>query len=87
MSDVAAGLRETEQTADAGVSVDRTWQRKGFLSTLAVVTAISVDNWKVLDVDITSKSRRLHKYKKLPLIPALPLEWGIIPALPLEWGR
>ena len=71
MSDVAAGLRETEQTADAGVSVDSTWQRKGFLSTLAVVTATS-DNWKVLDVDVTSKLRRLHKYEKSPLIPALP---------------
>ena len=30
MSDAAARLRETEQTADVGVSVDGTWQRKDF---------------------------------------------------------
>ena len=41
MSDAAACLRKREKTADVGVSVDGTWQRKGFSSTLGVVTAIS----------------------------------------------
>ena len=41
MSDAALGLRATEKTADVRVSVDSRWQRKGFLSTHGVVTAIS----------------------------------------------
>ena len=41
--------------SDVGVSVDATWQRKkGFSSTLRVVTAISIDSWKVLDIAILS---------------------------------
>ena len=56
MSDAAAKLRGTKETADIGVSVDGTWQRKGFSSTLGVVTAISVDSGEVLDVAIMSKS-------------------------------
>ena len=56
MADAVTRLRGTEQTADFGVSVDATWHRKGFSSTLGVVTAISIDNGKVLDVAILSKS-------------------------------
>ena len=56
MPDAAARLRGTEQTADVGVSVDGTWQRKGFSSNLGKVTAISIDNGKVLDVATLSKS-------------------------------
>ena len=52
----AARLRGTEKTADVGVSVDGTWQRKGFSSTLGVVTSISIDSGKVLDVEILSRS-------------------------------
>ena len=58
MSDVAASsllFAGTEQTAN-GVSVDGKWQRKGFSSTLGVVAAISIDNGRVLDVVILSKS-------------------------------
>ena len=56
MSDAAARVRRTEQTADVGVSVDRTWQIKGFSSAIGVVTAVSIDNGKVLGVAIFSKS-------------------------------
>ena len=56
MSDAAARLRGTEQTADVGVSGDFTWQRKGFSSKLGVMKAISIDNGKVLDVAILCKS-------------------------------
>ena len=52
----ASRLRGTEKTTDVGVSVDGTWQRKGFSSTLGVVTSISIDSGKVLDVEILSKS-------------------------------
>ena len=56
MSNAAAILRGTEPTADVGVSVDGTWQRKGFSSTVGVVATISIDNGKVLDVAILFKS-------------------------------
>ena len=56
MSDAATRLRGANPTADVGVSVDGTWQRKGFSSTLGVVTAVSIDNGKVLNVAVLSKS-------------------------------
>lgn len=56
MADAAATLRGDNEIADVGVSLDGTWQRKGFSSTLGVVTAISVKTGKVLDVSILSKS-------------------------------
>ena len=59
MSDAAASsllFAGTEQTANVGVSVDGKWQRKGFSSTLGVVAAISIDNGRVLDVVVLSKS-------------------------------
>lgn len=56
MSDAANEIRGDNETADASVSVDGTWQRKGFTSTNGVITAISVDTGKVLDVSILSKS-------------------------------
>ena len=56
MADAAKELRGDNETADVAVSVDGTWQKKGFNSTLGVITAISVDTGKVLDVSIMSKS-------------------------------
>ena len=53
--DVFEELRGENETADASVSVDGTWQRKRFTSTLGVVTAISVDKGKVVDCVIHSK--------------------------------
>ena len=43
LTDAVARLCGTERTTDAGVSVDDTWQTKGFSSILEVVTAISID--------------------------------------------
>lgn len=69
MSDAAAELRKGNKTADVGVSVDGTWQRKGFSSTLGVITAISIDSGKVLDTAILSKSckgcTRMEKIAKI----------------------
>ena len=68
MADAAKELRSGKETADIGVSVDGTWQRKGFTSTLGVVTAISVDTGKVLDSVILSKSCKgctsMEKFRK-----------------------
>ena len=44
MADAAKELRGDKETADIGGSVDGTWQRKGFTSTLGVVTAISLQS-------------------------------------------
>ena len=92
MSNAAARLIGTKKTTDVGVSVDGTWQRKGFSSTLWVVTAISIDSGKVLNVAILSKScEGCTSMKKLPLLIPLVVRHGtylitvilIIPALPL----
>ena len=56
MSNAASKLRGDAIYADVGVSVDGTWQRKGFSSMNGVVTAISIDSGKVLDTAILSKN-------------------------------
>jgi len=56
MDGVANELRESENADEVAISVDGSWQRKGFTFTLGVVTAISVDKGKVLDCSIMSKS-------------------------------
>ena len=56
MSEAAAELRGDADTADVSVSVDGTWQKKGFTSTNGVITAISVDSGKILVTCILSKS-------------------------------
>ena len=93
MSDAVARLRGTEQTADVEVSVDVTCQRIDFSSTVGLVTAISIDNGRVLDVAILSKScKGCTSMKKLPLLIPLVMRHGsyliiinlIMPALPLE---
>ena len=100
MSDAAASsllFAGTEQTANVGVSVDGKWQRKGFSSTLGVVAAISIDNGRVLDVVILSKSYKgcTSMKKKMPLLILLVMRYGsyliimilIIPTLPLKWKQ
>ena len=67
----AAKLRGTEENADVGVSVDGTWQKKGFSSTLGVVKAISIDSGKVLE----SMRHGTYLIIVILMIPALPLEW------------
>ena len=56
MSNAASKLRGDAISADVAVSVDGTWQRKGFPSMNGVVTAISIDSGKVLDTAILSKN-------------------------------
>ena len=49
-------LMAAADSADVGVSVDGTWQRKGFTSLNGVITAIFIDSGKVLDTAVLSKS-------------------------------
>lgn len=57
MSDAAKTIRENKEinddsvVADIGVSVDGTWQRRGYSSLNGVVTAISVDTGKIVDCE------------------------------------
>ena len=48
-------VREKEGTTDIGVSVDGTWQRRGFSSLNGIVAAVSTSNFKVIDVDTLSR--------------------------------
>ena len=56
MSMAASKLRGTVDRAYVGVSVDGTWQHKGFTSLNGVITTISIDSGKVLDTAILSQS-------------------------------
>ena len=48
-------VKAKEGTSDIGVSVDGTWQKRGFASLNGVVVAISTSNSKVLDVETMSR--------------------------------
>jgi len=51
----AARLTSSESVSDIGVSVDSTWQRRGYSSLNGVVAAISIDNGKILDIEVMNK--------------------------------
>ena len=55
MASAAAELRGVADYADVPISLDGSWQKKGYTSTTGVVTAISVDSGKVIDTCILSK--------------------------------
>ena len=42
-------------SSDIGVSVDGTWQRRGYTSMNGVITAISIDIGQIVDVEIMSR--------------------------------
>ena len=70
MLDAANELRHGDDSiADIGVSVDGTWQRRGFVSLNGTVAAISMDNGKLIDVEIMQrycKPCQQHKEKLTP---------------------
>ena len=47
---------DSDEPVDIAVSVDGTWQRRGFSSNNGVVAALSVDTGKVIDVEAMSKT-------------------------------
>ena len=56
MADAAAELRNNvDVVVDTGISCDGSWQRRGFASNNGVVTVISIDNGKILDVEPMSR--------------------------------
>ncbi|GFT31032.1 uncharacterized protein TNCV_1683891 [Trichonephila clavipes] len=70
MKEAALEIRSNEtdtEFSQCGVSVDGTWQRRGYSSLNGCVSVISIDSGKVLDVEFMSKVCRLcnSKNKKL----------------------
>ena len=59
MSDAVEDLKDkvnnNNDILDTAVSVDGTWQRRGYCSLNGVVTAISVENGKVIDTEVMSR--------------------------------
>ena len=49
---------------DIGVSVDGSWQRRGYSSLNGVITAISIDSGKIVDVESMSRYCRLCQINK-----------------------
>ena len=68
MSTAASKLQGPVNTADVSVSVDETWQRKGFTSLNGGVTAISIDSRKVFDTAILFKFVFLWLYLIMTLL-------------------
>ena len=57
MFDTAKELKGgATEIVDASVSIDATWQKRGFVLSLGVVAAIGVETGKILDMTIMSKS-------------------------------
>ncbi|GFU87649.1 uncharacterized protein TNCV_2935711 [Trichonephila clavipes] len=59
MNDAAKGIRQFKKSihgiVNCGVSVDGTWQRRGFSSLNGCVSAISVDTGKIIDFETLSQ--------------------------------
>ena len=55
MAASADEAKQNDGTADISVSMDGTWQKRGFSSLNGVVVAVSTSNFKVLDVDHVGK--------------------------------
>ena len=64
MSDAAENIisksPDTGSVVNTGVSVDGAWQRRGYASLNGIVTAISLDNGKVVDVEPMSRNCKAH---------------------------
>lgn len=56
MNNAAEEVRTETGSSECAVSVDGSWQRRGFSSLTGVVSAMSVKTGKVLDVEVMSKS-------------------------------
>ena len=61
MKEAALELRSNNNSndelgiADTGVSVDGTWQKRGFTSLNGAVAAISMDTGRILDVEVMTR--------------------------------
>ena len=55
MQDACQEIRGSSDFVDTGVSVDGTWQKRGFSSYNGAIAAISIETGKILDVEVMSR--------------------------------
>lgn len=64
MTEAAEEIRkDSDAPVKCGVSVDGTWQRRGFSSLNGCVTAVSIDTGKILDLEVMSQ---IVEFVKIP---------------------
>ena len=64
----AINVRELSDAGECGISLDGTWQKRGHASHNGVVTAISLDTKKCLNVEVLSdKCQECQKWEKKPI--------------------
>ena len=56
--------RNATGSTGIGISVDGSWQKMGFSSVNDVMVAVSTTNFKVLDVEIMSRHRKVCNAKE-----------------------
>lgn len=71
-------LNQPDEVIKCGVSVDGTWQRRGYTSMNGCVAAISVDTGKVLDLEVMSSY--CPTCKKLDKMPKSTIEYKTLKA-------
>ena len=64
VNSAARELRSGETITYIGVSVDGSWQRRGFSPLNGIVAALSIDNGKVIDIEPMS---RYCQYQKITI--------------------
>ena len=64
MAASADEAKQNDGTADISVSMDGTWQKRGFSSLNGVVVAVSTSNFKVLHVEIMSGNCKACSFKE-----------------------
>ena len=55
MNNAATELKGSPSIVDIGVTVDGTWQRRGYTSMNGVVVDMSIDSGKILDIEPLSR--------------------------------
>ena len=65
MSASADEAKQNDGTTDISVSMDGTWQKRGFSSLNGVVVAVSTSDFKVLDVEIMSRNCKACSFKEV----------------------
>ena len=49
------GTTPPDQIVDVGITIDGTWQKRGFTSMNGAVAAISIDTGRIIDVEVMSR--------------------------------
>lgn len=75
MIDAAEKAVTIKRSTDLGVSLDGTWQRRGYVSMNGIVAAISIDTGEIVDVEIMSRHCRMCEMKRRELEDEKFSEW------------